>query len=106
METYQDALTVFRQYGTDTLHLSIRSFRFEDCTHDFLLSYMEVLNKNGNAEATCNNRLAAIRAYLWYAADGDISLQSVILAASHVPFLIVPKLTREVLSEDDLKSLL
>lgn len=106
VETYRDALTVFRKYITDTMHLSIRSFGFEDCTHDLLLSYLEYLNKNGNAETTCNNRLAAIRAYLWYAADTDISLQSVALTASHVPFLKVPKLTREMISEDDLKALL
>ena len=49
--------------------------------------------KSGNAETTCNNRLAAIRAYLWYAADSDISLQTVALTASRVPFLKVPKLT-------------
>ena len=59
---------------------------------------MEFLNKNGNAETTCNNRLAAIRAYLWYVA--------VALTASHVPFLKVTKLTREVISEEDLKALL
>ena len=106
VETYRDALTVFRRYITDTLHLSIRTFGFEDCTHDFLLSYMEFLNKNGNAETTCNNRLAAIRAYLWFVADGDISLQSVALTASRVPFLKVPKLTREMISEDALKALL
>ena len=106
VETYRDALTVFRRYITDTLHLSIRSFGFEDCTHELLLSYMEFLNKSGNAETTCNNRLAAIRAYLWYVADGDISLQSIALTASHVPFLKVPKLTRELIAEDDLKALL
>jgi len=106
IETYRDALTVFRRYVTDTLHLSIRSFGFEDCTHDLLLDYLRFLSKKGNAAATCNNRLAAIRAYLWYAADEDISLQSVALAASHVPFLKVPKLTREILEEEDLSALL
>ncbi len=106
IETYRDGLTVFRRYLTDELHLSIRSFAFDDCTHDLLLSYLEFLKKNGNAETTCNNRLAAIRSYLWYVADGDISLQSVALAASRVPFLKVPKLTRETISEDDLAALL
>ncbi len=106
IETYRDGLTVFRRYLTDELHLSIRSFTFDDCTHDLLLSYLEFLKKSGNAEATCNNRLAAIRSYLWYAADVDISLQSVALGASHVPFLKVPKLTRETISDDDLAALL
>ena len=50
VETYRDALTVFRRYVTDIRHLSIRSFGFEDCTHDFLLSYIEFLKQSGNAE--------------------------------------------------------
>lgn len=106
VETYRDALTVFRKYITDILHLSIRTFLFEDCTHELLLTYMEYLNKSGTAASTCNNRLAAIRAYLWYAADMDISLQPVAMAASHVPSLKVPKLTRETIAEEDLKALL
>lgn len=106
IETYCDALTVFRRYVTDTMNLSLRTFGFEDCTHEFLLSYIEFLHKNGNSETTCNNRLAAIRAYLWYAADCDISLQSAALTASRVPFLKAPKLTREVIPDDALKALL
>ena len=35
-----------------------------------------------------------------------ISLQSVVLTASRVPFLKVQKLTREMISENDLKALL
>lgn len=106
IKTYRDALTVFRRYISENLHLSIRTFCFEDCTHDLLLSYMHYLRERGNAATTCNNRLAAIRAYLWYVADGDISIQSVALTASHVPFLKVPKITRETISEEDLSALL
>jgi len=106
VETYRDALTVFRRYISDSLHLSIRSFCFEECTHALLLEYLHFLDAKGNAAATCNNRLAAIRAYLWYVADGDISLQPVALAASHVPFLKAPKLTREIIGEEDLSALL
>ena len=106
IETYRDVLTVFISYITYTRNLSLRTFGFEDCAHDFLLSYMEFLHKNGNSATTCNNRLAAIRAYLWYASDCDISLQSVAFTASRVPFLKVPKLTREVIPDDALKALL
>ena len=31
--------------------------------------------------------LATLRAYLWYAANMDIFLQSIALSASHVPFI-------------------
>ncbi len=106
IETYRDALTIFRRFLSENQHISIRAFQFEDCTHELLLKYLEFLMNNGSAETTCNNRLAAIKAYLWYAADGDISIQPVALAASHVPFLKVPKLTREIISEEDLSALL
>lgn len=106
IETYRDALTIFRRYISEMKHISIRSFCFDDCTHELLLSFMEFLQSSGSAPRTCNNRLAAIRAYLWYAADSDISIQPVALAASHVPFIRVPKLTRETLSEEALSALL
>jgi len=106
VETYRDALTVFRRYVSDFLNLSIRTFCFEDCTYAILLEYLHFLNANGNAANTCNNRLAAIRSYLWYVADGDISLQTIALAASHVPFLRVPRLTREIIGEEEHSALL
>lgn len=102
IETYRDALTIFRKYISDTFRLSIRTFCFEDCTHDLLLEFLHHLRERGNAETTCNNRLTAIRAYLWYATGNDISLQSVALTASHVPFLKVPKRIREIIEEEDL----
>ncbi len=70
------------------------------------MKYLEFLKKNGSAETTCNNRLAAIKTYLWYVSDSDISIQPVALAASHVPFLKIPKLTREIISEEGLSALL
>ena len=38
--------------------------------------------------------LATLRAYLWYAADMDIFLQSIALSASHVPFIKEAKKNR------------
>ena len=81
-KTYLDGLTVFRRYVTDTRKISMKKFRFSDCTHDFLLDFMAHLRDRGCKESTCNNRLAAVKSYLWYAADGDVSLQSIALGAS------------------------
>jgi site-specific recombinase XerD len=106
IETYRDALTIFRRYVTDKRKVSLKKFCFEDCTHDFLLDFMAYLHESGCAARTCNNRLAAVRSYLWYVADGDISIQSVALTASRVPFLRVPKITRETIGEDDFAALL
>lgn len=106
IETYRDALTVFRRYITYIRKLSIKKFKFADCTHDFMLEYLSYLKASGFAESTCNNRLAAIRAYLWYVSDGDVSMQSIALTASHVPFLKEPKVTKEIIKENDFAALL
>lgn len=106
IRSYRDALTIFRRYITESLHSTIRVFRFSDCTYEILLGFLEYLRNNGNSEATCNYRLTAIRSYLWYAADLDISIQSIALSASHIPHLRTPKMTRETISKDDMSALL
>lgn len=106
INTYRDGLTVFRKYLTEVKNISIRKFKFEECTHDFLLDYMVYLKDKGCAAGTCNNRLAAIRAYLWYVADGEISMQSIALGASKVPFMKGPQKVKETINPDDLKALL
>ena len=41
--------------------------------------------------------LATLRAYLWYAANMDIFLQSIALSASHVPFIKEAKKEKQTL---------
>lgn len=105
IKTYADALTVFRRYLYKERGISIRSFKFEDCTRDLLLEYLAYLKKDHKA-TSCNNRMAAIKSYLWYVADGDISMQSIALMASKVPRIREPKLDRETIQEDDFSALL
>lgn len=105
VKTYRDALTVFRRYVT-LQGKSLKSFSFDDCTRDFMLSFLEYLQKEGYEKSTCNQRLAAIKAYLWYVADGSIDYQQTALAVSHVPFLKNPEKVKAVISEECLKALL
>jgi len=106
IETYRDALTIFRRFITVHTQTTLKAFYFEDCTYELLLDYLAHLKSSGCAENTCNNRLTAIRAYLWYASDCDISLQSVALTAAKVPLLRVPKYNRETMGMTDLAALL
>lgn len=106
IRSYRDALTIFRRYITESLHTTIRTFRFSDCSYEILLGFLDYLRSKGNSEATCNYRLTAVRSYLWYAADLDISIQSVALSASNIPHLRTPKKTRETISKDDMAALL
>lgn len=106
IETYRDGLTVFRRYITNVRKISIKKFLFTDCTSELMLDYLGYLNSQGCEASTCNNRLAALRAYLWYASDMDISLQSIALSASHVPFLKEPKKEKQIIQDEDMKALL
>lgn len=105
IKTYKDALTVFRRYLTEERGISIRTFKFEDCTRDLLLEYLSFLSLEHKA-SSCNNRIAAIKSYLWYVADGEISMQSIALMASKIPRIREPKVTREIIQEADFSALL
>lgn len=90
VKAYRDALTVFRKY-VSVQGLSLKTFGFQDCTRDFLLGFMEHLQKEGYTKSSCNQRLAAIKSYMWYVADGDITQQQTALMVSRVPFLKNPE---------------
>lgn len=105
IKAYRDALTVFRRYVTSQ-GLSLKTFGFEDCSRDFLLGFMEYLQQEGYEKSSCNQRLAAIKSYMWYVADGDITWQQNALMISRVPFLKKPEKEKAILSEDCLKALL
>ncbi len=104
VKAYRDSLTVFRRYVTSQ-GISLKKFGFEDCNRDFLLGFMEYLQNSGYEKSSCNQRLAAIKSYMWYVADGDITLQQDALMVSRVPFLRTSDKERDTLSEECLKAL-
>lgn len=106
IKTYRDGLSVFRRYIWNEKRISINKFRFDNCTYDFLLDYLTYLKDSGNKATTCNNRMASIKSYLWYVADGDISMQGIALAASKIPRIKEPKVNRPVIQDDDFFALL
>jgi site-specific recombinase XerD len=66
---------------------------------------MAFLKERGNASSTQNQRLAALKSYIWFAADKDISLQSIALDAKRIHSFKVKKKKLEVLSHDALTSI-
>lgn len=86
--------------------MSLKTFGFHDWSRDFLLGFMEHLQKKGYEKASCNQRLSAIKSYMWYVADGDIAQQQTALMVSRVPFLKNPEKEKALLSEECLKALL
>lgn len=104
--SYRDSLTVFKNYLIGQLGKSIGTFRFSDCTKDCVYGFREYLLKNGIEASSVNVRVAAIRAYLYYAADRDIAVQSVALAIGQISPCKTVKRERPVLTEEALAALL
>ena len=84
VESYRDSLTLFRRYLTEEQRQSIGTFKFSDCTKDCIYGFREYLKQNGSKPSTINVRVTAIRAYLIYAADKDVAIQSVALSISQI----------------------
>lgn len=108
VKTYRDGLTVFRKYVTDERRIKLRDFAFTDCTFDFVLDYRNWLaDSMHRAYSTVNNRIAAIKSYLTFAAARDITLQQIQLSINAVPFLKVPRKMLPVIeNEQTLQALL
>ena len=102
IKSYRDSLTIFRRYLYNERKISIRKFSFEDCNARVIQDFIIFLKESGNSPGTCNQRLTAIRTYLWFAADRNFAFQSVALVISKIPPCKVPKKEKAILSEEAL----
>jgi site-specific recombinase XerD len=106
VESYRDTLTLLRRFLTAEKRISLSKFAFCDCTKDFIFDFRDFLKSNGNKASTINVRLTAIRSYLNYAADKDVTIQSVAIAVSQVPPCKKIQEERKVISEEALAAIL
>ena len=106
VEAYRDALSLFRRYVAKTLGISIGKFTFAECTRECALGFMDYLSKLNSKPSTRNQRLAALKAYLAFAADKDVTLQSSQLAVRGVPRCKVPKIEKAVIGEEAMTAIL
>lgn len=106
IESYRDALTVFRHYLRDERKIRTNSFEFLHCTRDLILDFMNYLADKGNKPGTRNQRLAALKSYLWFAAEKDTSLQSIAISVSRIKSCRNPQKEKPILDEEALKRLI
>lgn len=106
VRSYRDALTVFRRYLYEQRGISVSKFLVTDCTKDCLMDFVEHLKIQGCKAGTCNQRIAAIKSYVWYAADKDIAVEPIAIRISKVPPCKGRKTERELLSDDALAAIL
>ncbi len=106
VESYRDALSLFRRYILNTIGISIGKFTFAACTRECVLGFMNYLSELKSKPSTRNQRLAALKSYLMFAADKDISLQSNELEVRRVPQCRVPKTEKTVIPKDAMTAIL
>lgn len=107
VKAYRKSLTVFYEYVTVEKGINVMKFRFADCTYEFVLSYSQYLQEQKRlANSTVNQRLAALKAYLKYVADGNIELLQIYIGVQKVPLLKISKLQRPIMEKDILKQFL
>ena len=106
IKSYRDSLTIFRRYLYEKHNISVVIFKFDDCSQKCIQNFIIYLKDKGNSPGTCNQRLTALKSYLWFAADRNIALQSVALGISKIPQCKVPKKEKEVLTEEALTAIL
>lgn len=105
IRSYRDALTVFRRYLYAEKGLSVSQFPMSHCTRECLDEFLSYLKANDCSPGTCNQRLAAIKSYVWFAADKDISVQSIALNISKTPPCKASKNDLEIISEEALSAI-
>ena len=105
VKSYRDSLTIFQRYIKNIEKMSIKTFMFSDCTRELLLRYIAYLREK-MAISSVNNKISAIKAYLWFSADEDIELQPMAIMASRIPSLKSPKVVKPILSPDVMKDFL
>lgn len=69
VESYRDALSLFRRYILEILGISVGKFTFAECTRECVLGFMNHLSKLGSKPSTRNQRLAALKSYMAFAAN-------------------------------------
>lgn len=105
VRSYRTALRQFVGHLADGCGGRLDHVSFSSVTEESLSSYLDSLEERGCGVSTRNQRLAAIRSFLSYAALEDVALVAVLAEAQRTP--VKKGITKKVeyLNEDQLKAL-
>jgi site-specific recombinase XerD len=83
---YRDAFVLFLRFAEGQLHKQPTTMRLHDITRALILAFLDHLeHERGNAVRSRNARLAALRAFLKFAAHRDVTALHVVEQALGVP---------------------
>ena len=105
VESYRDALTIFRRFLSVNKGMSITRFKVTDLTVEIVLDYISYLKKDYES-STINQRVTVIKSYMKYIAECDNTYLGIYTKISHIPPIKVSKLIRPVLDENMLSQII
>ncbi|KMW10090.1 hypothetical protein HMPREF9470_05603 [[Clostridium] citroniae WAL-19142] len=87
IRSYRKALEELLDYTKEHEQIPLGQIAFEHLTADAIFFFLEYLQtEKGCSTSTCNARFAAIRAFMDYAADHDVTLVAELNKLKKVPF--------------------
>lgn len=103
VKAYRVALAEFFDYIAKHMKLPPTIFKYSDCTFQFVLAYSQYLQEDRKlSESSVNQKITAIKQYLRYVSQEDISLMQIYLSVNDVPTLKITKKIRPVIESNDL----
>lgn len=106
VKSYRDALSLFRRYITSVLGIPMGSFTFAVCNRECVTGFMDYLATKQCKPSTRNQRLTVLKSYLSFAADKDITIQSVALLVGRIPQFRQTMPNRDVIPDEAMAAIL
>jgi len=92
IRTYKEGLESFKNYLNKDRHMNIEKITFDDIDADLIRQFLKNLMDSGYALSTRNIKLVAIKEYIRYCADKDITILPLQLKMSKIKTKkVVPK---------------
>jgi len=107
VKAYRDTINLYRIFCQERKGLSFTHITFACFTHSMMYEFLEWLQGIRNCSAsTCNNRLAALKAFLHYCAIEEPSLMAIYMNSKKVAALRTSRPKVEYMTESALKAVL
>jgi site-specific recombinase XerD len=105
--TYRDAFVLFLDFAERQLHKQPTAIQLKEITPTLILRFLDHLeHERGNAVRSRNARLAALRAFLKFAAHRDVSALNVVEQALGVPMKRFERPMVGFLSRDEMMAII
>ncbi len=106
IETYRSSLNDFRKYIFDVYGKKVEYVFLEFVTLEIVKSYLQNLVNSGKSINTRNIRLAAIKSYVSYAAEKDVSFSTLCTQLLKIKTKYVPPKNHNWLSKEQVEKIL